>query len=59
MTYKIEVTETLSKIVEIEAKSEEEAKEIAQNMYNEQDIILDSGDFDNEVTFEIINENEK
>ena len=42
MKYKVEITETLKKVVEVEAESAEMAKEIAkENYYNaEEDYIL-------------------
>lgn len=48
--FKIEVKETLSRIVEVEAKSEDDAMEIAQNQYNAEEIVLDYADF-SEVEF--------
>lgn len=43
-TYKVEITETLQRIVNIEAESENEAHEIISNMYKKEDIVLDSDD---------------
>lgn len=45
VTYKIEVKETLSRIIEIEAKSIEEALLKVEEMYKNEEIILDSNDF--------------
>lgn len=44
-TFKIEVRETLSKIVEMEAKTVEEAILKVKKLYKNEKIILDSGDF--------------
>ena len=44
-TYKLELVETLSRIVEVEAESYEEALEKLEDDYNNQRIILDSNDF--------------
>ena len=44
-TYKIEITETLQKIIEIEATTQEEALMIAKKMYDEEKVILDSSDY--------------
>lgn len=44
-TYKFEITETLQKIVSIEAFDETEAYKIISNKYRKQEIILDSDDF--------------
>lgn len=43
--YNIEFTETLQKIVEIEADNELEAYKIAKQMYQNEDVVLDSNDF--------------
>jgi len=43
--FKIEINENLSKIIKIQANSEEEAIEIAKSMYKNEKIILDSKDF--------------
>lgn len=45
MKYSVIVTETLAQRVNIEAESEEEALEIAEEMYYDGDIILDCDDF--------------
>lgn len=39
-TFKIEIQEFLSKIVEVQASSEDEALNIVKSMYNEEEIIL-------------------
>lgn len=49
-TYKIEVKETLSRIIEVEAKSNNEAILKVKEMYQKEEIILSSDDF---VTTEI------
>lgn len=38
------VEETLGRIVEVEAKDEEEAEEIVSKMYDNEEIVLDSSD---------------
>ena len=43
--FKIEITETLQRIIEIEAKNEEEAHRKVKEMYQEEEIVLDSSDF--------------
>lgn len=48
--YKIEIKEILTRIVEIEAQSEDDALETAQNLYKNEEIVLDSDDF-SEVEF--------
>ncbi len=51
--YKIEVSERLSRIIEVEANTDNEAIEKIRNMYNNEEIVLDIEDFcDN--NFEII-----
>ena len=43
--FKVEITETLSKIVEIQANDVDEALEAIKEMYYKELIILDSRDF--------------
>ncbi len=49
-TFKIEIQEFLSKIIEIEAKNIDEAVSKVREMYRSQEIVLDSEDY---VTTEI------
>lgn len=44
MIYKVEVTEVLSRVVEIEAVNSDEAAEIVSDMYHGEDIVLDYND---------------
>lgn len=46
MNYKMRVTETLVRIVDVEAESEQQAWEMVQDMYNNEDIVLDDSDFE-------------
>lgn len=48
MVYKVEVTEVLSRIVGIEADSEEEAIENARELYYNEELILDYNDLQSE-----------
>ncbi|WP_228376850.1 DpnD/PcfM family protein [Streptococcus suis] len=43
--YEIVFTETLSKVIKIEAKNLEEALQVAHSMYMSEEIILDANDF--------------
>ena len=43
--FKVEITETLRKVVEIEAESQDEADTIARERYSNEDIVLDYSDF--------------
>ena len=43
--YRIDITETLSRTIETEAESEDEAVEIVRRMYRNCDIILDASDY--------------
>lgn len=43
--YKIEIEETLSKVVEIETNSLEEAIDIVQEKYSSEEYVLDYNDF--------------
>ena len=45
MKYKVNVEELLSRIVEVEAKNEEEEEEKVRGMYMNEDIVLDASDF--------------
>jgi hypothetical protein len=55
MVYQIRITEYLSRIVEVEASSEEYAINKARSEYVDGEIILDARDFD-DVEFEIHND---
>lgn len=44
MTYKIEITETLQKTIELQANSYEEAVKKVKEQYNSSDIVLDYND---------------
>ena len=52
MKYQVKITEYLSKIVEVEADDEVDARLLAEEMYCGEEIVLDSSDFGN-VEFEI------
>lgn len=52
MKYVVEIKETLSKVVEVEAESKDKALEDVQSSYNNCEIVLDWGDFKG-VDFEI------
>lgn len=45
MKYKVNVEELLSRIVEVEADSDEEAEDKVREMYKNEEIILDASDF--------------
>lgn len=47
MKYKIEITETLQRQIEIEANSKEEAEKIAKQKYQNEEIVLSSDDYVN------------
>ena len=44
-TYAVVVTETLQRIVYIDAKSAEEAKDKVEERYHNEEIVLDSSDY--------------
>lgn len=44
--YNVEVIETLSRVIEIDANSYEEAKSIAEEKYNNSEIVLDWEDYE-------------
>lgn len=45
MKYQVEVRETLSKVVDIEASSEDEAIQLVKEQYQNEEIILDSENY--------------
>ena len=44
-TFTLEIQETYSKIIEIEAETLSDALDIAHDMYNAEEIVLDTSDF--------------
>ena len=44
-TFKLEIQEILSKVIEIEAETLSDALDIAHDMYNSEKIVLDASDF--------------
>ena len=53
MKYNVTITERLQRIVEVEAESPEDAQDIVEDMYYQQEIILDAEDMHEEATFEV------
>lgn len=45
MVFKIEIQESLSRIVEIEAECEADALTVVNGMYRDEEIVLNSNDF--------------
>lgn len=45
MKYKVNVEELLSRIIEVEADSDEEAEEKVREMYRNEEIVFDASDF--------------
>ena len=45
-TYKVMIVETLSRVIEVEASSEYYAMRVVKDMYHDEEITLDAGDFD-------------
>lgn len=54
-TFKIEIQETLSKIVEVEADNIEEALKIIKTKYKKEEIVLDSSSYADTVFIELGN----
>ncbi len=44
-TFEFEIQELLSRIIEVEAKNEDEAYRKVKEMYRKEEIVLDSSDF--------------
>lgn len=47
--YYVSVTETLNKVVSVDAESENEAVQKVQDAYDNSDIVLDSGNYAGEI----------
>lgn len=58
MKYKIEILETLRRVIEVDAKNEEETMDKVGRMYYNSDIVLGADDFDNEVVFNLLKNEE-
>lgn len=43
-TFKLEIQEILSKVIEVEAETLSDALDIAHDMYNAEEIVLDASD---------------
>ena len=56
-TFKVVITETSSKVVEVQANNEQEALEIVEEMYVNCEVVLDWNDLD-ETDYTIIEEKE-
>ena len=55
MKYKVKITEYSSRIVEVEANDEVDARLLAEEMYCGQEIVLDYDDFDDVDFYELEN----
>lgn len=53
MKYDVAIEELLTRVIEVEADSDAEAFEIAENMYYNEEVVLDSHDFA-DVNIEVI-----
>ena len=54
-TYQIEIVETLSEVIDIEAESEDDAINQVRSKYNNEEIILDSSNNYVDTNFNIFN----
>lgn len=52
-TFKVRVTERLTREVEVEAEDISDAENKVSEMYNNEEIVLDSNDFDGDPQFEV------
>jgi len=57
MKINIEIREVLSRIVTVDAESKEDAIEQVENMYNNEEIVLDYADFEGGASIGIIDTN--
>ncbi len=53
--FKVEIEEYLSKIIEVEAKTQEEALKMVKEMYDKEKVILDNRDFVDKI-FKVIDD---
>ena len=53
MKYDVAIEELLTRVIEVEAESDAEAFEIAEEMYFNEEVVLDSSDFA-DVNIEVI-----
>lgn len=47
MKYKVNIEETLSKVIEVEAEDEEQAENIVKEMYYSEKVVLNADNFNN------------
>ncbi|MCS9997173.1 DpnD protein [Weissella confusa] len=45
MKYQVEIIETLARTIEVEAEDKSAAELIAHNMYRNEEVVLDEGDY--------------
>lgn len=53
-TFSIEVLETLNRVIDVEAETEDEAISKVEQMYFNEEIVLDSNDMTSPVEFNVI-----
>ena len=58
MKYYVEIEETLSRTIEVEAESAEDAEMIARQMYRDCEVVLTADDFTGSAEFRIVNPSE-
>ena len=51
--FKVNITETLSRTIEVEAESKSDAKDMVRAIYDNEDLVLDYSDFE-EVEIKIV-----
>lgn len=55
-TYKIEIEETLTKVIEVEAENQEDAYDKVYEQYVNEEIVLGSEDFTDDTKFYLLDE---
>ncbi len=55
-TYKIEIEETLTKVIEVKAENQEEAYDKVYEQYVNEEIVLGSEDYSNDTKFYLLDE---
>lgn len=57
-TYKIEIEEILTKVIEVDAKNKEDAYDQIYDLYINEGIVLGSGDYSGDTKFYLLDEDD-
>lgn len=56
-TYKIEIEEILTRVIEVEAENQEQAYDQVYEQYDNEEIVLDASDFNGDTKFYVLDDN--